>query len=254
MGCFPRIGCLLTLLALGAAGAWWYGDRFPAVATKAAAKAAGGVAKAAEQAGARLTAIDSVRRVEATRRHWAPLPADEAPAGRRVLVRLGRRSGPAFVSLGADTLALALGASLAALLPADVTAPALALQGDRLYLRGVVERRALMGSGALRSLLGGVVDGRDTLVLEGQLTLARPGVAHYRVRGIQLGRVAIPDPLRPALVGRLRRVPDEADSADPAATDGPPVPEDVLALAVPILVADVRLADGRAVFYRAVPQ
>lgn len=238
----------MTLVALGAAGAWWYGDRLPAVATKAAAKAAGGVAKAAEEAGARLTAMDSARLAEAAHRRWAPLPTGEAAAGRRVLARLARRSGPAFVSLEADSLALALGSALGALLPADVTAPALALRGDRLYLRGVVERRALMGSGALRSLLGGVVDGRDTLVLDGVLTLARPGEAHYRVRGIQLGRVAIPDPLRPALVGRLRRAPDAAADS----TDAPP--DDVLVLAVPAPVADLRLVDGRAVLYRAVPR
>lgn len=251
MGCFPRIGCLLSLAVLAAVGAWWYGDRFPVVAGRVAAKAAGTVAKAAEDAGARLTAADSARRAAEALRRWVPLAAPSARPG-GALVRLGRRGGPAYVSVGADSLAVALGPALAAMLPSGlVTDRALALQGERLYLRGVVERSDLLGAGALASLLGGVVEGRDTLLLEGGLTLARPGVLVYKVRAIRLGAVAVPDPLHPAVLVRLRQEAP-GDGRDSAA--GPPLPEDALPLRIPAAVADVRIADGRVVFYRAVPR
>ena len=239
------------LVALGAAGAWWYGDRLPAVATQVAAKAAGSVAKAAEEAEERLASADSARTAAEALREWSPLPAT-APRGAKGLARLARRGGPAYVSLSADSLAAALGPALVAVLPEDATDPAVAVQGERLYLRGVVDRRALMGTGTLRSLLRGVVEGRDTLLLEGDLTLLRQGVARYRVRQVRLGRVAIPDPLRPALLARLRDMAAGA-SPDTAPADDT-LPDDRLTVAVPSAVADVRITDGRVVFYRAVPQ
>jgi hypothetical protein len=241
----------LLLVAFGAAGAWWYGDRFPAVATQVAAKAAGSVAKAAEEAGARLSVADSVRTATEALRHWTPLAAN-APQRGRALARLARRGGPAYVSLDGDSLAAALGPALVAVLPADATHPAVAVQGERLYLRGVVDRRALMGTGRLRSLLGGMVEGRDTLLLDGDLALLRPGVARYRVRRVQLGRMAIPDPLRPALLARLRRA--EEDTVAGLAVPDDSLPDDLVTVPVPPAVADVRITDGRVVFYRAVPR
>jgi hypothetical protein len=156
------------------------------------------------------------------------------------------------VSLGADALAVALGPALRALLPAPVVdAPALAVQGERLYVRGVVDRRALAGVGALPSLLGGVLEGRDTLLLDGGLSLVRPGVAAYRVRAIRLGRVTVPDPLHPALLARLG---GDAPGVAGDTTGARPLPEDALALPVPATVADLRIVDGRVVFDRAVPR
>lgn len=241
----------MSLAVLVAVGAWWYGDRFPAVAGRVAAKAAGTVAKAAEDAGARLSAVDSAREAAEARRQWVPLGTATARGG-GVLARLGRRSGPAYVSVGADSLGAALGPSLAAMLPERlVTSRALALQGERLFLRGVVERGELLGAGALVSLLGGVVEGRDTLVLDGGLSLVRPGVLAYTVRGIRVGRVAVPDPLHSAVLGRLRReAPDDAADTSAAA----PIAAHALPLRVPSAVADVRIVDGRVVFYRTVPQ
>jgi hypothetical protein len=72
------------------------------------------------------------------------------------------------------------------------------------------------------------------------------------VRRVQLGRVAVPDPLRPALLARLRR-------AEAGSVAGPEVPDDslpdaLLTVPVPPAVADVRITDGRVVFYRAVPR
>ncbi len=241
----------MLLVALGAAGAWWYGDRFPAVATQVAAKAAGSVAKAAEEAGARLSAAESVRTATEALRRWTPLPAS-APRRGGALARLARRDGPAYLSLAGDSLATVLGPALVAVLPADATDPAVAVQGERLYLRGVVDRRALMGTGRLRSLLGGVVDGRDTLLLDGDLALLRQGVARFRVRRVQLGRVAVPDPLRPALLARLRRA--EAAPVAGSAVPDDSLSDDLLTVAVPPAVADVRITDGRVVFYRAVPR
>lgn len=237
---------------LGLAGAWWYGDRFPAVATKAAATAAGTVARAAEQVGARLSAKDSARVAAEALRRWVPLAAASSGGG-SPLARLGRRGGPAYVSVGADSLATLLGGVLGALLPADVEAPALAVQGDRLFLRGVVARRALMGDGALEALLGTVVDGRDTLLLAGELALARAGLARYRIRDIRVGGVSIPDPLHPALLAQLRPAPD-ADAGADSADGGASGPGDALAFPLPATVADLRIADGRVVFYRAVPR
>jgi hypothetical protein len=96
------------------------------------------------------------------------------------------------------------------------------------------------------------VEGRDTLVLEGDLTLRRPGLAQYRVRQVRLGRVAIPDPLRPTLLARLRGAA-ESGNPDTARTDDT-LPDDRLTVVIPSAVADVRITDGRVVFYRAVLQ
>ena len=254
------------MLAAGAAAGYWlYGDRLPSVLSRAAAGAAGTVTTVATNASERLDRSDGARRLadrEVTQRAveraaqarreqtigWVPLPGPEAaPAAasaRSPLSRLSGRRGPAFVSLRATELAPWMSTVLAAALPATANRRALAIVNDSVLLRAEVELGDLAGDGTVGAVIGAALAGRDTLRVAGTLELVRPGLARYRVQAIRLRGVDLPPRLVPTLLTLLRR-PTPADSLT-AVGDG------ALALPLPAVVADLRVANGNVTFYKAV--
>jgi hypothetical protein len=226
MGCLIRAGCL-TVVAVVGAGAWWlYGDQLPNKLGGLAGRA-GREVVGAPNAPAREKPVA-----------WTSL--DEATAGGAdAIARLGSRDGPAYVTLSAGDLAGFLAAGLSRSLPRSSIDPQVAIVGDRVLLRAVVNLRDFAGEGAFGSLIGAAMNGRDTLQLSGTLDAVRPGLAQYRVRELRLKRVDVPPRVIPSLVGTLRqRV--RADSLSP---DGLPIP-------MPAFVSDVRVNNGRVTLYR----
>jgi hypothetical protein len=70
----------------------------------------------------------------------------------------------------------------------------------------------------------------------------RPGVAQFRVRDVEVGRVPVPAALIPRLIARVRR----GTIPDGVAADAFPVP-------VPDYIGDVRVGRGRVTLYKATP-
>jgi hypothetical protein len=169
---------------------------------------------------------------------WASLN-DATANGGDAIARLGRANGPQYVTLGAGDLAGFLASALARNLPRSSIDPQVALVGDRILLRAVVDLRDFAGQGAFGSVIGAAMSGRDTLFLSGTLHALRPGMAQYRVRELRLKGVDVPPRVIPSLIGTIRpRV-----SVDSLAADAMPIP-------TPRFVSDVRVSQGRVTLYR----
>lgn len=251
----------MVLVVGGAAGYWLYGDRLPSVLSRAASGAADKVTDAAVRTSERLDSEEGVRiaaEQEARRRDireqrdralgWVTVDADRPAAPRaNPLGPLRRRSGPAYVSLGARDVAGLLAPLLRQLPPSARTAQ-LALDGDQLLLRSAVALSDFTGQSAVGAVLGKALVGEDTLYLAGPLEPVRPGLAQLRVRELRLKGIDVPTRLIPGLVSALReRAPAAAvDTAVGAAlaADGMPVP-------LPATVSDVRVVNGKLTLYRA---
>ena len=225
MGCLTRVGCLGVLAVAGAGAYWLYGDQLPGEIGQLAGRAGGAVTGTAPKTPTREIA-------------WSSLN-DATADGSEAIARLGRRGGPQYVTLGAGDLAGFLASALARNLPRSSIDPQVAMQGDRILLRAVVDLRDFAGQGAFGSVIGAAMNGRDTLFLSGTLHTLRRGMAQYRVRALRLKGVDVPPRVIPSLVGTIRpRV-----TTDSLAPDGMPIP-------MPRYISDVRVNQGRVTLYR----
>jgi hypothetical protein len=225
MGCLTRVGCLAVVLATGGGAYWLYGDQLPGRLGQLAGRAAGTTPTVGGGTAARPIV-------------WASLNDATADGGDAV-ARLGRANGPQYVTLGAGDLAGFLASALARNLPRSSIDPQVALVGDRILLRAVVDLRDFAGQGAFGSVIGAAMNGRDTLFLSGTLDALRPGMAQYRVRELRLKGINVPPRVIPSLIGTIRpRV-----AIDGLAADAMPIP-------MPKFVSDVRVTQGRVTLYR----
>ena len=252
MGCLSRVGCLVVVAAAGAVGYWLYGDRLPSELTRAAGSAAGRVRDAADRAtrsnpsatgragsvddSARVAARDAERRVA-----WATVtPGTDAPPD--IVASLTRKNGPAFVTLGAGDLAALAGSGLRKQLPPSVSDLQLALEGNQLLARAMVDVSEIAGDGTLGALLGTALSGRDSVRLAGTVEPLRTGMAQVHIVGMRLKGIDVPPRLIPTFLKALRRGPRVEGLA-----------ADALVLPLPRSVADVRIANGRLTLYKALP-
>ncbi len=227
MGCITRVGCLVVVVAAGAGAYWLYGDRLPSE-----------LGRLAGRAGRAVTSDSSTPRDRDRGIAWASLD-DATAGGAEAVARLARKDGPAFVTLGAGDLAGFLAAALSRNLPRSSIDPQVAVSGDRVLLRAVVDLRDFAGDGAFGSVIGAAINGRDTLRLSGTLQAIRPGLAQYRVRELRIKGVDVPPRVIPSLVGTLRR----RARTDSLAPDALPIP-------MPRFISDVRVVNGRVTLYR----
>ena len=254
------------LVAGGMGGYWLYGDRWPSVLSRTASGAAQQVTAVARRASERLDAGDHAGRPlegpsterpatdpssrpkatpddaprPAATPGWVPLdrpPESGAPRPLRML----RQTGPAYLSLGAADIARLLGGELLRALPRSTRHPELALVADQLVVRAVVDRADVAGSGGVAAVVGALLSGRDTVQLTGTLEVARPGLALYHVREVRMAGVDVPPRMIPSLLHALQRRPP----SDTAASDALPIP-------LPLIVGDVRIANGSVTLYKAV--
>jgi hypothetical protein len=245
-----------VLVAGGMGGYWLYGDRWPSVLSRTASGAAQQVTAAARRASERLDAGDDVGRPlerpskegpaadpssrPAATPEWVPLdrPTEQRPPRPP---RMLRQTGPAYLSLGAADIARLLGGELLRALPRSTRHPELALVADQLLVRAVVDRADVAGSGGVAAVVGALLSGRDTVQLTGTLEVARPGLALYHVREVRMAGVDVPPRMIPSLLHALqRRLP-----SDTVASDALPIP-------LPLIVGDVRIANGSVTLYKAV--
>ena len=171
---------------------------------------------------------------------WQLLDQPSAGRGERAVRALAARRGPVYVTLRPGELASYAFLSLSEALPTALQDAQTTVIGDRVYVRAVAGPDDLPGVAG--TALGGLITRRDTLRLGGTFDVLRPGLAQFRVRDVQVGRVPVPAALIPRLVSRVRRgaVPDGV------AADAFPIP-------VPDYLGDVRIGRGRVTLYKATP-
>lgn len=251
MGCLSRVGCLVVVAAAGAVGYWLYGDRLPSELTRAVSSGAGKVRDAADRAtrtidrpkgNGTVRAGDKNAEREAERRiAWATVtPGTAAPP--EVIEALKQRDGAAYVTLGAGDLAALAGSGLRKQLPASVSGLQLALEGNQLLARAMVDVSEIAGDGTLGQLLGTALSGRDSVRLVGTVEPLRDGAAQVHIVGLRLKGIDAPPRLIPSFLRALRRGPRAEGLAD-----------DALLLPLPRTVADLRITNGRLTLYKAVP-
>jgi hypothetical protein len=113
-----------------------------------------------------------------------------------------------------------------------------AVVGDRVVVRGLVDLETLGISQSLGPL-GRVLPRQEWVELAGTIAVAREGVGEFRVERVQAGELPLPGALIPQLLQRLG-----ASST---------VAGDVVTIALPRHIADVRVARGRITLYKNVP-
>ena len=214
LGCLGRIGCLAVLLVVGVA-AWFTRDEwYPRLRGEPAAEATVSTAT------------------------WAPVTSAATATGREKVARLAGSAAPAGVALlPAEVAGYALD-DLLQRLPESTRDVEAAVIDDRLYVRAALRLRDL-GAEALGPIGGGMLGGRDTLMLGGTFGVVSPGVGQFRVAEVRIGQFTLPQAVVPRLLDRLRR-------SEPRP---PGVADDALAVTLPPGVVDVRIGRGRVSVY-----
>ncbi len=277
MGCLDKIGCAAVLTAGVAVGAWYLSDHLPDGVRRFTARAAHTVAGSATSVerrfdtlptdGASRSATATGRDAPAATAPGSAAPGSAAPVeGTRTWVpldstrtldpaiaRLAAREAPAYVTLTPSAFARLIAPVLVPVLrpvtasrraaDASSSLPQLALDGHDLRLRTVVDLRTVAGDGALRTALSAVVHGQDTVEVRGALTVEQPGSARYTIQSVQLRGVSLPSAAVPLVLRVMRQRP--ASAADTLSN--------ALTMPLPRSIADLRITQGRAILYRAVP-
>ncbi|HUQ20401.1 MAG TPA: hypothetical protein VM099_12380 [Gemmatimonadaceae bacterium] len=214
-GCLRRLGCLVILLILLAAGWYWY---------------------------ARVEPSRSSTNTPASQRTWEPLSQANGARGQQAVASLGQRSGPVFANLSGSEAAsyIFLAASKQALPPSAQNVSA-AVLGDRLYVKANVVLNELGGRKVLGPLASLLSD-RDSVQLGGTMNVIRPGLGQFVVQDVKLGSLKVPSPLVPRLIQEIRR----GDVPDGVAQNGFPMP-------LPNYISDIRISNGRITIYKNTP-
>ncbi len=219
-GCIGRLGCLLVL-AVGAAIAWFTHDSwYPKLR--------------ARLGGPPVT-------ISAMSPKWEPLTPEGMARARLEVTKLSSKNGPVYIDVGAgDLAAYALTAALRDISIDYSGAEALA-RDDRLSVRATVNVADLgdaKGLGPLANLLGG----KQQITVRGTLVVVSPSHAQFLVDQVMLKELKLPGPLVENLVQRLQKNERNAST-----------PKNAIPFRVPRELADVRIAKGHVVLYKAVP-
>lgn len=214
-GCLRRLGCLVILLILLAAGWFWY---------------------------ARVEPSRSPTNAPGSQRTWEPLSQPNAVRGQQAVASLGQRSGPVFANLSGSEAAsyIFLAASKQSLPPSAQNVSA-AVLGDRLYVKANVVLNELGGRKVLGPLASLLSD-RDSVQLGGTMNVIRPGLGQFVVQDVKLGSLKVPSPLVPRLVQEIRR----GNIPEGIAQNGFPMP-------LPNYISDIRISNGRITIYKNTP-
>jgi len=216
-GCLGRLGCLLLLAVLAVGGwftkPWWY-PRVRALVV-------------AEAPAASLT--------------WKPISPEAASRGSRAAERMAEKTGPVYADLTPAEFAAWQLEPAMKIFGASAANPEATVHGDTLLLRANVSV-AELGDPKQLGPLASMLDGRQPVLIGGRLSMARPGVLALQVTQMSVKELRLPGRLVEKIVQRIS-VTQRGDS----------VPANAIALRVGRHIADVRVAGGKVVLYKAVP-
>ncbi|HEY9425918.1 MAG TPA: hypothetical protein VIR34_02090 [Gemmatimonadaceae bacterium] len=219
MGCLRGLG-YLVLVVVVAAVAWWFRADWLPLLHKGTAAA---------------VVSDSASTVV-----WEPVTPEGAARAKKVVARLGTRSGPVFTNLPPGDLTAYILSELAKQLPPSAHDMEAAVIDRQLWVRAQVRLADFGGPGELGPL-GGLFGDAEPVVFGGTLAIVNPGLAVYRVKELRIRDMSVPSPMISKL---LRRV--ERGSRPPGLAD------DALPMLVPDYIADVRVQNGKITLYKTV--
>lgn len=209
-----KIGCLLIVIALGAAVWYFRGYWIPK------AKQAVAVEAPADTAG------------------WTRITAASGERARKRIATLGHRGGPAYVTLTASEFAAhVLGSALSEVARHDTAAQAI-VENDRLYIRARIRLADIGGKEALGPLAR-LLNDTEPLLVGGTLEAVRPGLAQFRIKEVAVRGIEVPR----SVVGTLVKRWSPGTRPDSLATDGLPV-------TLPPDVVDLRIQNGKVTLYK----
>lgn len=213
MGCIGRLGCLILLVILAAAGWFTRGYWMPKVfGNKAAA-----------------TAV------------WEPITDDGTARTQAALDRLALPAGAAFESLSPGDITAYMLNTLAGQMPKSTDSVTAAVIGDRVYVRGSI-RPSELGGSELFGSIGSRLKDRERVELSGTLSVVRSELAEFRVESATMGEIPIPRALVPAVLRAvLKRNRPEG------------VSDRGLPFRIPPSIGDVKVSDGKITLYKAGP-
>ena len=171
---------------------------------------------------------------------WEPVTPEGAARAKKVVARLGTRSGPVFTNLPPGDLTAYILSELAKQLPPSAHDMEAAVIDRQLWVRAQVRLADFGGPGELGPL-GGLFGDAEPVVFGGTLAIVNPGLAVYRVKELRIRDMSVPSPMISKL---LRRV--ERGSRPPGLAD------DALPMLVPDYIADVRVQNGKITLYKTV--
>jgi hypothetical protein len=212
MGCLRRLGCLIVLVLLAVAAAFWYMRRGPSAES---------------------------RGPESTLPTWQALTPAGAQRAKTALERLQSPRGPAFQTVAAGDLAAYIVQELSRTLPSSADSIEAAAIGDRLCVRAVV-RIADLGDRKSMGPVAMLLGDRERLQLCGVLRIIRPGIAELQVKEIRIRDLNLPQALIPRLIRQISRGERPAGMSD-----------DGLPLRTPQYIGDVRVQNGVITMYKA---
>jgi hypothetical protein len=213
-GCLGRLGCLV-LLAIICVGGWFTKDLwYP-----------------------RVRAL-VVSEPPARGMTWMPVTSDAADRATVKIAKLSEKNGPVFTDLTPSEFAARVMMPAMKMLGSSAGDPEAAIHGDTLFVRANVALNELGDLGPMSSML----NGRQPVVIGGRLDVAGKGVAQFHVVHFTVKELKIPAAAVAKIVARVG-MKARTDVIDASA----------VALPLASTVADVRVAKGRVVLYKAVP-
>ena len=217
-GCLGRLGCLIVLAAVAAAGWFSYGWWSP-----------------------KVRGYFSSSAPAATATSWQPLTPKGAERARVSVAKLAAKNGPVYVNIApADLAAFVLDSVLHGFSPAASGAVAMA-RDERIYLRAQISVGDLGGPKTLGPL-SSMIQGRQEMTVRGTLDVLKAGRAQLVVDEISMGELKLPAAVIPKLVSRIGMA--QRDST--YAPTGIPVH-------VPRELGDVRITKGKVTLSKVVP-
>ncbi len=186
-GCLRKVGCLIILAVIVAAGWYWWTMKASPTASVPAGT-------------------------------WRQVTASDASAGATAVQSLRSTQGRVYASLTPSQAVAYLIQETAKQLPPSSTDVQAMVSGDQLHVRAVVPLREL---GAERALgpLASMIGTRDTVELAGRVDLIRAGLAQMHVTRAQIHDLRLPGSMIPSLVQQIRH-----NAPDGIAPDAFPIP------------------------------
>ena len=218
MGCMRRLGCLIVLAALAAAG-WFTRDRWRPLVWH------GDGAHAAAPAPAALP--------------WDLVTPQGAITAKTAILKLAQRSGPVFANVSGAEFTAYVVDELSRQLPPSAQGTTATVIGDALYIRTMV-RPADFGVDRALGPLAKVLGEREPMELGGSIDVVRPGLGSFSVHSLKFRDISVPGPAIPSVLDRM------VTGARPAQ-----IASNALPLVLPVQIGDVRVRNGRITLYKA---
>ena len=172
---------------------------------------------------------------------WEGVKEPGAQKAGDAVASLGRRGGPAYVTVSAAELAALMVKNTGHRLPSELDSVEAAIDSETVRVRALVTIDDIRGLDALGPLAR-MLDKQERIEFTGTLGVLRPGLGEFRVSSVKIADLQLPRAAIPKLLARL----DKSVRPEGVSPDG-------LAFTIPEYIGDVRIANGQVTLYRRTP-